>query len=118
MVDNRLTEHRIDRGAIVEMPREVDYYIRDQVWSQLSTLLDAGLRRLVVDMSGTVFCDSSGLVALMRVRQRAEESGCSLVLVTPHLTVCRAFEMAGADTLFERYSSVHEALTATSGAPH
>ena len=54
-----------------------------------------------IDLGGVTFIDSSGLGALVQVRNLANEQGAALVLVsTPH-RVRRLLQVSGLDQVFE-----------------
>ncbi|MER7927272.1 MULTISPECIES: STAS domain-containing protein [unclassified Streptomyces] len=64
---------------------------------------------LVLDLTGTTFCDSSGFNALLRLRRRAEESGGQLALAAPPAQVTRLLTLTGGNVIFPVYSGVAEA---------
>jgi len=53
--------------------------------------------RLVVDMSGVTFCDSSGLGALLDVRRAAADADVDMVLRGVSRQVARLLDLADAD---------------------
>lgn len=77
-------------------------------------LLDAAARghtTVVMDMTGTQFCDSSGLSVLVRARRRALAEGGELRLVIPaDGAVFRIFTLTGLYRFIPRFSSLAEAL--------
>lgn len=66
-----------------------------------SALSTDGVERLVLDMAGVIFVDSSGLGALIHLRSAAEAEGAVLILSGRSPTVRRVFELAGLARLFE-----------------
>ena len=56
-----------------------------------------GASRLVVDMSGVTFCDSSGLGALLDVRRAAGDAGVAMVLRAVSRQVARLLDLTDAD---------------------
>ena len=66
--------------------------------------------RVVVDMSGVEFCDSTGLNVLLRFRIAAESAGRALVLTGMRSAVARLFAITGADTVFTTFPSIGDAL--------
>jgi len=58
--------------------------------------------RVVVDLSGISFIDSSGAAALVRAQQQAAADDRSLSLVRPSPSVSRVFELLGISFLLER----------------
>ena len=67
--------------------------------AQLRELRDAGFRRLVVDLSGLAFMDSSGLRLLLGWSDEAGRDGFELAVVPGPPAVQRVFELTGATEL-------------------
>jgi anti-sigma B factor antagonist len=84
-----------------------------------AALLEAastGHGRFVVDMSGTHFCDTAGLHALVSANKRAvAEGGRLLIVVTPG-AVTRILSITGLDQVFAHFTSLADALAAASAA--
>jgi anti-sigma B factor antagonist len=57
--------------------------------------------RVVVDLSGISFIDSSGVAALVRTQQHMAAADQDLVLTRPSGTVARVFEILGISFLLE-----------------
>jgi len=84
-----------------------------------SALLEAaahGHGTLVVDMTRTRFCDSSGLNTLLAAHKRAEGEGGELLLVIPGAPVLRVFAITSVDRIIPSFPSLDQALTQTSAA--
>jgi len=58
-------------------------------------------RPVVIDVSGVVFIDSSGLRSLLSASRRAEERGTVVVLRSPSTEVRRLLEITGTQTQFQ-----------------
>src|SRR5690625_2719621 len=84
-----------DRHTIVAMPVEIDIHNRDELVESMFGLLTSGSGVLVVDMTGTDFCDSSGVHALLRTHRRAQARGWEICVVAPHHNVRRVLEICG-----------------------
>jgi anti-sigma B factor antagonist len=65
---------------------------------------------LVVDMSRTRFCDSSGVNVLVRAHQRARDEGGEVRLVIAAAAVLRILALTGADRVISNFPSLDEAL--------
>ena len=64
-------------------------------------------------MTSTVFCDSSGVHAIMRAYERAAASGIQLCLaVTQAGSVGRVLQLTGVGRLMPVYPSLQEAMSA------
>jgi len=68
--------------------------------------------RVVVDMKGVEFCDSSGLSVLVSALTGAEASGGVLVLCELHPRVQRVLGITGLHRRFRTYDTVPEAVAA------
>ena len=68
---------------------------------------------VIADMTGTTFCDSSGLRMLVAARDRAASSGSALrIVVTPDGPVARGLSILGLDRMLPIYPSVWDAMHA------
>ncbi|MFC8290569.1 STAS domain-containing protein [Streptomyces sp. NPDC057242] len=65
---------------------------------------------LVVDLSGLMYCDSTGLTVLIGLYQRSEAAGAPLVLAGLEKELLRIFRVTGLDELFTLRATVEEAL--------
>ena len=70
-----------DEGiAILSLGGELDLAAAGQLDQVLTGVLDDGLRRVLVDLDGLLFCDSTGLGALLRTSRRVREAGGTCVV--------------------------------------
>lgn len=105
-----------DRAAgimpfIVRLPPEVDVVNSDEVYDELSAALVPGVDTVVVDMTGTSFCDSSGVHAIMRSYEAAAARDIRMrVAVMPDGSVRRVLQLVGVARLMPVYESLDEAL--------
>jgi anti-sigma B factor antagonist len=77
---------------------ELDLTAREAVVEALfQSLSQDAVSRLVVDMSGVTFCDSSGLGALLDVRRAAADAGVAMVLRAVSRQVARLLDLTDAD---------------------
>ena len=76
---------------------DVDLATAEHLQAQLHTVVGAGYRRLVVDLSGVGFCDAAGLGAFVSGRQQARARGGWLRLARPQPVVAKLLRIT-ADT--------------------
>jgi len=102
-----------DRGdaIIIRLAGELDLYNANAVRQEIVRQTDRKPQRLVVDLSGVTFIDSTGLGVLIEGRSRLEDRS-SFLLAAPRLETRRALEVSGLDRHFVVYASVEEALSA------
>jgi len=96
--------------AVASMPVEIDLVNAGRVREDLLSVLNRGPTTLIVDMSGTTFCDSAGVNALVRAYKRSSASGAEMRLVVTSPGVQRVLAITGVDGLIDIYPSVAAAL--------
>jgi anti-sigma B factor antagonist len=101
-----------DGRAEVTVAGEIDFATHETLLNTLMEEIEHGHRRIVLDMSGVTFCDSTGLGVLIRVQQRAVAAGGWLRVAGASETVRRALEITNLDRLIPAYRTVAEAATA------
>ncbi|MDN5916760.1 MAG: STAS domain-containing protein [Pseudonocardia sp.] len=68
---------------------------------------------VVLDLDGVTFLGTSGLAALIELREHTQKSGTQLSLACTERRVLRPLGIAGLHHLFDIHDSVDEALSAT-----
>jgi anti-sigma B factor antagonist len=86
----------VDGSARVALQGELDLASARQMEEHLASLDEQAPSRVVVDLAGLAFIDSSGLRVLLLADARARERGYELVLLPGQEPVQRVFEMTGA----------------------
>jgi len=99
-------------AVVVTLPAEVDMANADQVGQQLGSAFAPGVRTVIVDMTATTFCDSSGISVLVRARKQAAANRTQLRLVVPSTAVVRTLTLVRMDHLLPIYPSLSQALAA------
>jgi anti-anti-sigma factor len=86
----------VDGAVRVSLQGELDLSCARQVEEHFAAIDEQAPVRVVVDLSGLAFIDSSGLRMLLLADARAREHGYELVLLPGPEPVQRVFEMTGA----------------------
>jgi anti-sigma B factor antagonist len=82
---------------------ELDLLARPYVTETVAAKLqDGGIERLVVDLGGVTFCDSSGLGALLDIRRAAADAGVDMVLRAVPRSVSRLLDLTDVDAWLRR----------------
>jgi anti-sigma B factor antagonist len=105
---------RVNGLPVVSAPVEVDASNADGLRNLLRACADDGHTVLVVDMSETAFCDSTGLHQLVRAHKQAAAAGGEVRLVITAPTVLRLFAIVGIDRFFPIFNSLDEAVASPS----
>jgi len=95
--------------AVITMPAEIDAANADEAHQALLAAISSGPAILVIDMSGTTFCDSAGLKAIIAAHRQATEAGTQLRLVA--VAVLRIVTIVGIDQLIPVYPTLEAALS-------
>ena len=81
---------------------EIDLYTAPRLHSELAAVIASTgtAPRIVVDMSGVEFCDSTGMNVLLSSLRQARERGGELELAAPRPAVKKILEVTGLDSVF------------------
>jgi anti-sigma B factor antagonist len=96
---------RTDGSIVVSLAGELDLYNAHTVREALLECCAESPERLIVDLSGVRFIDSTALGVLIEARTRLENRR-GFMLAAPGLETRRALEISGLD----RHFAVHESL--------
>jgi anti-sigma B factor antagonist len=98
--------------AVVAMPAEIDAVNAERIRQGLLSAVSLGAEVVVIDMSGTTFCDSAGVQAIVAACRQAAAAGTELRLVAT--AVLRILTIVGVGQVIPIYPTLESAL---SGAP-
>ena len=111
----------INGVAVVSAPAEIDLVNAEQLRIVLREAGRHSHATIVVDMTGTRFCDSEGFSVLVAVHKWALAEGGGLRLVIPAGSrFLRIFRVIGLGRLIPRFASLEEALNPgpAAASPH
>jgi anti-sigma B factor antagonist len=97
--------------TIVRVDGELDLGTAPKLADELELPTASG-KRVVLDLTGCEFIDSSGLRTLLSARSAASDGGGSFALVVSDPNLLRVFEVASLDRVLEIHSTVDAALVA------
>lgn len=108
----RISSAELGRGVqIVSLGGEVDVHTAPRLDEELAGAIETGARRLVVDLAGTSFVDSTVVGVLLRAQQRLDDMDGRLVLVSDDPRILRVFEITGLDSSFAIERSLTETIS-------
>jgi anti-sigma B factor antagonist len=99
-----------DGLGVLVLSGEVDIYTAPQFKERMLELLDAGVDRLVVDLSDVTFIDSTALGVLMGGVRRVRTAGGAMALVVTSRAVERVLSITGLDRVFTIHATRAAAL--------
>lgn len=104
-----LTLHPDGAALICQVGGELNAITAPQLKHTLSEAVRSGRNKLVIDLSGVLFIDSSGLGALISGLKTAKQSGGNLVLAGLQEQARTIFEITMAYRIFDIFPSPVEA---------
>ena len=106
-----MTRETAHRPVIVKFPEEVDLTNSAAATAGVFDALSShGL--VIVDMSGTTFCDSSGMRMLLVARNHAGSAVGSWIVIKPGGAVARSLAVLGISSMLPIYGSIDDAVQA------
>ena len=101
-----------EKVHILTCAGRMDAQVSGLLKERIHKLLDTGATRLVMDLDGLEFLDSSGLGALVSCLRRVKEKKGEIKLAGLRPEVRSIFEITRVSRLFQMCESVSEAITA------
>ncbi len=76
-----IREKTVDRNLLLELSGELDHHAARKAMEEMEMAIDAAVPlKLVLDLGGVTFMDSSGIALLLRARRRMEALGGNLMV--------------------------------------
>jgi anti-anti-sigma factor len=111
----RIDEERADRALVIAPLGRLDSVSSSELERFVVTRIDAGQRRLVVDLAGVEYISSAGLRVLLMAAKRLREPPAALVLCGLGPAVKGVLELAGFLPLFAIEPARAQALARLAG---
>lgn len=97
-------------AEVVHLPEKLTMSNAAEIKSALNAMLEEGRHRLVVDMAGVNFTDSSGLAVLVALYKGIGAKNGRVVLLSPQASVQSLLELTRLQELFEIYQDPRAAI--------
>jgi anti-sigma B factor antagonist len=105
-----------DRTTVITVDGEIHVSTAPEFSGVLAAAIEAGHTSLVLDLSGVMFIDSTGLSVLLNALRRVTRAGGGMAIVCSNPTVLRLFEITRLDSTFAIHAGVEPALAAVQAA--
>ena len=106
-----IEDRRVRDGVhVVAVTGEIDLFTAPEFKQRMARPIDDGVKRLVVDLTGTTFIDSSSLGVLIGAHRKLKQRNGSLVVVCDNDTIVKTFRITGLDGVFTLVPSLHDAV--------
>jgi anti-sigma B factor antagonist len=104
--------HEVGPFDVVAVTGEIDVASVDMLRDRVLPLVGKPEPRLIIDLSGVTFMDSTGLSLLVAVRRRLPD-GAPLLIVGAAPQIARLFQITSLNKVFPLFDSVDEATSVT-----
>ena len=99
-----------DGYTVLAVRGEVDVYTAPRFRERLIELVSEGKHRIVIDLEGVDFLDSTGLGVLVGALKRVRSNDGDLFLVCTQPRIRKVFEVTGLTKVFSLFDSVEDAV--------
>jgi len=96
--------------TILSPQGDVDVYNSNEIKDEVGRLVDSGCNRILVDMSGVSYIDSSGLGVLVSALNVVRKVGGQFKICHLRSSVEKVFQITKLNTFFDVYRDREEAL--------
>ena len=95
---------------VLQVTGEVDVYTAPKLKSRILDQIDSGNYKMIIDLGGVDFMDSSGLGVLVGGLKRVGPHKGKIILTTNKSNILKIFKITGLDKVFDIYENLEDAL--------
>ena len=111
-----VSEERIDpSGVVLSATGELDVVTAPALRERLNAAVDAGVRRLVIDLRDVSFMDSVSLAILVHASRRLDPDGRMAIVVAPGSYTRLIFDAAGLDGCLQLVATREQGVALVTG---
>jgi stage II sporulation protein AA (anti-sigma F factor antagonist) len=102
----------VEGVRVVALRGEIDHDAREQLSQALGAQDETAPARIVADLSGVTFLDSSGINVFVAAYQQVSGAGGWVRIAGAQASILRVLQLVGVDTLISCHPTTEQALTA------
>ncbi len=100
----------LESVTLVEVNGRVDSMTANELGETLSTEIDRGRTRIVLDLAGVDYMSSAGLREIVAALKKVKRSAGDVRIAQPSERVLEVLEMAGLDTVMQIFTTQMDAI--------
>ena len=104
-----LDSRRVPGHLVIVIDGELDILTTASLRVRFAETLLSTTESVIIDLSGVLFCDASGLALLVGAQNRAQADGRTVVLAGPREGVSKLLRITGLDRAFTIHPTVDDA---------
>ncbi|MFF9815686.1 STAS domain-containing protein [Streptomyces sp. NPDC014006] len=108
----KITTANAATGPVLAVGGDLDYANATELRELVATLALRPGQRLVLDLTGLEFCDSSGITALIAARHHAQKAQADIALAAVPAHTLRVLRIVGLDQIFPIHPDRESAVAA------
>ena len=105
MTDLILSTQPAPDGAVLTVAGDLDYVSAASLRAAVEAVVLRPGQILTLDLAGLTFCDSSGITALIAIRNHAQARKADIVLTNTPAATVRVLRFVGLDQIFRIHSA-------------
>ena len=113
LLENKIDMTLPESKNVLPLQGEIDLHVSPRISQKLAEMIKLKPSRMVIDLSGVTYIDSSGLAILISAMQDVEDYGGRFAIAGLQENVRTIFETARLDKVFLMYPHVDAALAAS-----
>jgi anti-anti-sigma factor len=90
---------------VIQFPNTLDSSNVSQFTHEIESLIETGVKIVLLDLKNVTFMSSSGLMALVYILKVVKAAGCTLLISSRSEPVRMLLEITGLDQVFEKLSA-------------
>lgn len=111
MSNNSYTIEKKEKYAQINLKDEkLDSHVSPSLKSELVVLNSEGFKNIIIDLTDTRYCDSSGLSAILVANRLCKNSGGTFVLTGLQRSVMKLISISQLDTILNIAPTISEAV--------
>jgi anti-anti-sigma factor len=104
------TEKRDKIDIVTFNVDRINALITDEIREEINKLFGNGVSKVILDLSGVLYIDSSGFGCLLSVMKSARNNYCLLKLANPEPAVMQVLQTLHLHTVFEIYDDLEACI--------
>lgn len=107
----KIVTNNLENGSLlVKIEGEVDVYTSIDLKKELTRLMEAEQKKIIIDLENVNYMDSSGLGVLVALLKELKKIGGELKLISLPISVKKIFDLTRLTKFFSIYNNLDEAI--------